>query len=105
MKYTEINGLRQEIGVCGCPDNTSLIVGETCEECHQTVRSELEPVPMNGFELQAMDVIELMPDITQAEFEELASIVTDLLMEEWANCMEGAVALIQGDRRTVSRIE
>lgn len=29
-----------EIGICGCDDNESLIVGETCDECGQIVRSE-----------------------------------------------------------------
>lgn len=29
-----------EYGYCGCDDNTSLIAGETCEECGQRVTQE-----------------------------------------------------------------
>ena len=27
-----------DYGICGCEDNTSLLVGETCDECGEVVR-------------------------------------------------------------------
>lgn len=61
--------------------------------------SDLIPVPMVGFELSPDDVLELLPDITQDEMESVAYLLTDYLMEEWAQCMEYAVNVIKGDRR------
>lgn len=65
--------------------------------------SNLTPVEMTGFTLSPDDVLELMPDITQDEMEAVAELVTDYLMEEWANCLSYAIDMVKGDRPTASQ--
>jgi hypothetical protein len=38
MRTISIAGIVYEIGVCACPENVSLIVGEHCDECGEEVR-------------------------------------------------------------------
>ncbi len=60
----------------------------------------LKPVIMDDFVLQEEDLADLLPDVTQSELESIAQLLTDYLMEDWWRCLNDAVAVIQGDRRT-----
>lgn len=58
----------------------------------------LRPINLRGFVLQEEDIKEFLPDATQKEMEDTASVLTELLMMQWSSCLEEAVQIIKNDR-------
>jgi hypothetical protein len=62
--------------------------------------ADIKALNLDGFVLSKEDLADLLPDVTPLEFEGIANLTGDYLMNYWQECLEQAVDVIKGDRIT-----